>query len=208
MTLIPDPAVQAWLDQEDRYTAEVIRRHGTFIQYVGGDDRRRETSFAYTVGLFGMGHPELLVFGLCLHDTGAVLNELAARIRDGADLAPGDRVTVDHRVRHLRVEAVPNPGAIVFAANRFYQRPDEASVPVLQLTQPPRPAGAVSERGGLPRRAMDPAATGGVHRGLSSLTPRRRASPANREPGGAAPCRSSTAAVPPRRRCAAAPCRE
>ncbi len=138
MTLIPDPAVQAWLDREDRYTAEVIRRHGTFIQYVGGDDRRRETSFAYTVGLFGMGHPELLLFGLCPHDTAAVLNELAARIRDGADLAPGERVSVDHPLRRLRVEAVPNPGSIVFSANRFYQRPDEASVPVLQLSHPDR----------------------------------------------------------------------
>ena len=31
-------------------------------------------------------------------------------------------------------EEVPNPGEIVFEANRFYQRPNEASVPVLQLT--------------------------------------------------------------------------
>ncbi|MCR2792928.1 DUF4262 domain-containing protein [Microbacterium sp. zg.Y625] len=138
MTLNPEPHLQAWLDQEDRYTAQVIRAHGTFIQYVGGDGERHQTSFAYTVGLFGMGHPELLVFGLCPHDTAAVLNELAARNRAGADLTPGERVTVDHRLRRLRVEAVPNPGSIVFAANRFYQRPDEASVPVLQLSHPDR----------------------------------------------------------------------
>ncbi len=32
------------------------------------------------------------------------------------------------------VEQVPNPGDIVYGANRHYRRPDEASVPVLQLT--------------------------------------------------------------------------
>ena len=36
-----------------------------------------------------------------------------------------------HRVL---VEDVPNPGEIAFAANRYYQRPNEASVPLLQLT--------------------------------------------------------------------------
>ncbi len=31
-------------------------------------------------------------------------------------------------------EQVPNPGEVVFEANRFYARPDEFSVPVLQLS--------------------------------------------------------------------------
>lgn len=134
MTLMPDPALQAWLDQEDRHTAETIRRYGTYIQYVGGDSRARETTFAYTVGLFGLGHPELLIFGLCPHDTAMVLNDVSERIRAGDDLTPGDLLSFDHWSRRVLVETVPNPGSIVFAANRFYQRPDEASVPVLQLS--------------------------------------------------------------------------
>jgi hypothetical protein len=32
------------------------------------------------------------------------------------------------------VEALPNPGEVVFSANRFYERPDEFSVPAFQLT--------------------------------------------------------------------------
>jgi hypothetical protein len=40
----------------------------------------------------------------------------------------------DNWSHRVTVEEVPNPGEIVFGANRFYQRPDEASVPVLQLT--------------------------------------------------------------------------
>ena len=134
MTQIPEPALQAWLDQEDRHTAQVIREHGTYIQYVGGDEARSEPSFAYTVGLFGLGHPELLVFGLCPHDAAAVLNELFARVREGADFAPGEHLTVGDPAWRVRMEVVPNPGSIVFAANRFYQRPPEASVPVLQLS--------------------------------------------------------------------------
>jgi hypothetical protein len=34
----------------------------------------------------------------------------------------------------LAVEELPNPGEVLFSANRFYQRPDEFSVPAYQLT--------------------------------------------------------------------------
>lgn len=47
MTMTPDPALQAWLDQEDRRTADIIRTSGTHIQYVGGDVAHHLTSFAY-----------------------------------------------------------------------------------------------------------------------------------------------------------------
>jgi hypothetical protein len=134
MTITPDPRVIAWLDQEDEHTAQTIREHGTFIQYVGGDMRRRQTPFAYTVGLFGIGHPELLVFGLDQRTTGLLLNDVSGRVRAGHNLVPGERLQFDGWSHRVTVEAVPNPGDIVFAANRFYQRPDAYSVGVLQLT--------------------------------------------------------------------------
>ena len=46
----------------------------------------------------------------------------------------GQLLTFEGGGRRIVVEAVPNPGQIVFAANRHYQRPPEASVPVYQLT--------------------------------------------------------------------------
>ena len=52
-----DAAILAWLDQEDRYVTETIRKHGCYLEYGSGDGR--DPSFAYTVGLFGLGHPEL-----------------------------------------------------------------------------------------------------------------------------------------------------
>lgn len=136
----------AWLDQEDARVVTTIRQVGVFIQYVGGAcsepgcacsvdaDEDGGPPFAYTVGLFGLGHPELLILGAGPQTSGAVLNELSERVRAGADLVPGELITVAEWPHRIVAEVVPNPGEIVFAANRFYQRPDEASVPVLQLS--------------------------------------------------------------------------
>ena len=45
----------------------------------GGDEG---PAFAYTVGLFGLGHPELLIFGVYPEDALAVLNDLHRRGMD------------------------------------------------------------------------------------------------------------------------------
>lgn len=137
-----DPATMAWLDQEDAHVAAIIRRHGWFIQYVGGACSRPgcacepgdEPDFAYTVGLFGLGHPELLILGAGQQTSAGVLNELGARVRAGADLVPGQLITFAQWRHRIVPEVVPNPGEIVFSANRHYQRPPEVSVPVLQLS--------------------------------------------------------------------------
>lgn len=138
-----DAATQAWLDQQDATVADIIRRHGWFIQYVGGrlcsapgcDCSDEEgVAFAYTVGLFGLGHPELLILGVDPPTAQGVLNELGERVRAGTALLPGQPITFEQWPHRIVPEEVPNPGAIVFVANRFYQRPAEASVPVLQLS--------------------------------------------------------------------------
>lgn len=135
--------IQAWLDQEDARMASIIRRHGWAVEYIGGefcsvpgcdggDDEG--PPFAYTVGLFGMGHPELLVFGLDPDDTYDLLNYIGEGVRIDEVLIPGQPLEIEGWGHRVIPEEVPNPGEIVFSANRFYQRPSEASVPVLQLT--------------------------------------------------------------------------
>jgi len=134
MTIAHDPAIQAWLDQEDKRTAQTIRTHGTCVEYIIGDMHARQTPFAYTVGLWGMGHPELLVFGLDMRTATLLLNDVSARVRAGGDLVAGALLSFEGWHHRVTVETLPNPAEIVFAANRFYQRPDEFSVDAFQLT--------------------------------------------------------------------------
>lgn len=143
MSIIPTPAQSAWLDQDDARTADTIRRHGVCLQLVGmgtcsvpgcGCTAESKKPFAYTIGLFGIAHPELVVVGLGMPTVSTVLNTAARLVLDGARLSPGEALTLPCWDRRILLEEVPNPGDIAFGANRHYQRPAEASVPLLQLT--------------------------------------------------------------------------
>ena len=128
-----DPQMLAWLDQEDSRLAQTIRAHRVAVQYVMRGEESDEPPFGYTVGLFGVGHPELVVVGVG-HDTAAaMLNTVADLVLDGRDLVPGELLVLDAD-RRFTVETLPNPADVLFGANRFYQRPDEFSVPAYQLT--------------------------------------------------------------------------
>jgi hypothetical protein len=138
-----DASVEAWLDQREAHITGIVRRYGWYIEYVGGDTCSRPgcpcppgdgPPFAYTVGLFGMNHPELLLFGVSPESAVTVLNALGERVRSGESLLPGIEVEIEGWDRRVIPEVVPNPGDIVFSANAFYRRPDEVSVPVLQLS--------------------------------------------------------------------------
>ena len=130
-----DPQTTAWLDQEDAHLAQTIRVHQWAVQYVGAGDEADEPPFGYTVGLFGLGHPELVLVGLGPKTTHDVLDRVAGVVSDGGDLVAGELLEwpewADIR---LVVEVLPNPGEVVLVANRFYERPAEYSVPAYQLT--------------------------------------------------------------------------
>ena len=139
-----DAGTQAWIHQQQAHLKTMIRRHGWFIHYIGGGgcchpgcacgEARDEPPFAYTTGLFGLGHPELLIFGVMLETAAGVLNTLGERLRQGADLLPGQIIGFDEWPHRIIPEVVPNAGDIVLLSNDFYGRPDESSVPVLQLS--------------------------------------------------------------------------
>jgi hypothetical protein len=123
----------------------MIRQHGWFIQYVSGSlcampgcecndsDEDDGPAFAYTIGLFGLNHPELLILGVSPQTASGVLNDLGARVKAGQSLLPGTLITFKHWPHRIVPEEVPNPHEIVLGANSYY-RMTQASVPVLQLS--------------------------------------------------------------------------
>lgn len=136
------PQMQAWLDQEDARVSTNIRKFGWTIEYVGGGCSRPGCDceagsgppFAYTIGLFGLGHPELVIVGVPPTTALKVLNQLGGRIREGEDLVPGQLLTVKDWPHRIVPEELPNPGSILLGSNRHYQRPPEISAPALQLS--------------------------------------------------------------------------
>ena len=129
-----DPQTLAWLDQEDADIAQFIRRHRFTSIFVDGGEAPDEPRFGYTTGLFGLGHPELVVVGLGHDNTHTWLDRVARMVVKGRDLVAGELLTWPGRPDRMVVETLPNPGEILFLANRFYRRPDEFSVPAFQLT--------------------------------------------------------------------------
>jgi len=129
-----DPQIQAWLDQEDEMVAQTIRKYGLFIQFVSGSRSDVPKNFAYTVGLFGLAHPELVVLSTSQGTAHGLLNHLGDRVRAGENFISGQLLTFDDWPHRITVEELPNPGEILLAANRHYQRPAEVSVPAYQLT--------------------------------------------------------------------------
>ena len=114
---------QAWIDQHDANIAAMIRRYGWYIAYVGGGEcscpgcdggEVEEAPFAYTVGLFGLAHPELLIFGVGSETASGVLNSLGdrsvhAQMLEGASIQelearwqPGLDAFASVRQRYLR----------------------------------------------------------------------------------------------------------
>jgi hypothetical protein len=122
---------QQRLAQNDARTRNIVREHGWMIQAVFG--KGTDPPFAYTVGLFGLDHPELVIFGIDEASAAGVLNHLGERVRQGDCIAPGELLTFDHWPHRLHVFPLPNPSEVLFAANRFYHRPPDDPVPALQL---------------------------------------------------------------------------
>ncbi len=128
-----DPQTIAWLDQEDTRLAQLIRAHRYAVQYVGQGEEDEEPAFAYTIGLFGLGHPELVVVGLEPEEAHGLLGRVADLVTDGRDLVAGE-VLAWADGGPVVVEELSNAGEVVLGANRFYQRPPEVSVSAYQLT--------------------------------------------------------------------------
>jgi hypothetical protein len=80
-----------------------IAKHGWMIQFV--EEEPGLPAFAYTIGLTGKGLPEFFVEGLSAHESGWLLDALAAQATRQR-LVPGDSVTVNQGQRCLLSQMV------------------------------------------------------------------------------------------------------
>lgn len=138
-----DAKTRAWIDQDNAWLADLVRRHRWAIRYIGGEScsvvgcdcpPSEGPPFAYTIGPYGLSHPELLIFGVDTVTAAGVINDLGRRVVEGETILPGQLYTFAEWPHRVVPEAVPNPGEILFDANGYYRRPPGRSVHALQLS--------------------------------------------------------------------------
>jgi len=122
-----DGDLDSWLAHEDARADAVTARHGWMVQAVFASGPRRP-DLAYTVGLWSLDHPELVVFGLPVDTAHPMLNDLGERVRAGARLDAGDVLSFADWPHRVQLLAVPHPERVLFQATRTYGGP----VPALQ----------------------------------------------------------------------------
>lgn len=98
---------------------DTIRRHGWALQAVLGDEDG--PPFAYTVGLTGFGHAELILFATAQATAATVLNDLGELVRGGRELRAGERVALRSGDVHLL--DFPEAEHWLFAADALYRVP-------------------------------------------------------------------------------------
>lgn len=115
----------------------LVRQHGVAIQFVGAGEAK--SSFGYTVGLFLVSHPELILFGLPSDLTKRLLNDLAFSVlRGGMGYAEGDRVHQLLQGYAVRLGPVSDPDqhlGVAFATARLRGLP-ATDVRALQVHLP------------------------------------------------------------------------
>ena len=108
--------LRGMLDRIDRFGFTVVGVQGGPSE----DGRRWEPPFAYTVGLTPLGKPELLIHGQELGFSYDLLQQVAARVRDGRPLGAGDEV--EHGLPGglaIRAVDLTDPRDLVYA-NELY----------------------------------------------------------------------------------------
>lgn len=114
-------------DEHEAWQRATIHRYGWALQAVLADDE--SPPFVYTVGLTGLGHPELILFATSQPTAAAVLNGLGELVRAGRRLVAGEQVTLPQGRVHLL--ELPRSDGWLFGANDLYRRAGEPPVPAL-----------------------------------------------------------------------------
>lgn len=115
------------VDQYETWRRETIRRHGWAVQAVLGSED--SPPFAYTVGLSGFAHAELILFATSQATAATLLNELGELVRGGRPLVAGERVELS--CGEVRLLEFCESEQWLLAANDLYRMPDRPPIPAL-----------------------------------------------------------------------------
>jgi Domain of unknown function (DUF4262) len=119
-----------WERAQSARIMAAVRRGGWRLTFVEADDER--PPFAYTIGLWSHGHPELVVFGLNPVASEPLLNAVAEQVVAGLRLSDGDVVQIAGWP--LSVFELPNAEQVALWAADFYG----GVVSAVQLVYPDR----------------------------------------------------------------------
>jgi hypothetical protein len=123
---------QQWLDQMDARIREAIRKYGWYCMAVEGEEEHGQPGFAYTIGLTGFGHPELLAYGLHPSYAHKLFGALVRKVRSGTTLTEETELTLPIWTVHLHQQAVrfmpvPSPRwSLLWAADAYKPAPIQA----------------------------------------------------------------------------------
>lgn len=106
--------MQLFLDKIDRDTAI----HGMSVIAIPREND--EPPFAYTVGLWSHGHPELLIVGLAMRQAHEILTSAKAAIDNGLIIEDGTESHEVVRDYPVRFKEVPYPRRPLNVARRFH----------------------------------------------------------------------------------------
>ena len=123
------------MDRAFALARQNITAHGVHINWVGAGGG--EPSFAYTVGLAGRDHPELIVFGAGPNDSQWILNNFAFRVRDGVQRFDVPQVIEDFNDGYAaQLIEVPDSSKHLTLANRMYRKGGAPPIRALQVVFP------------------------------------------------------------------------
>jgi uncharacterized protein DUF4262 len=131
-----DPAaVRRYARQYSAWLRHRILEHGWAVLSILSEGRRRHPGFSYTIGLWSIGHPELVVFGLAPDRAQTLLNEVSERVRTGLTLVGRETVSAVsmHPSHYLRVFPLPDAESVLLRARDQFRGDHAEPVSALQL---------------------------------------------------------------------------
>ena len=116
----------------------IVQRYGWAVQ--GVETEAGGSPFTYTIGLTGLGHPELVIVGVDHRVAGMAINELGERVRHGERFEPGrlGATVLGHSVELVEVDDIHVDEGLIGACFDYYEHygTSDTEIDVVQVYVP------------------------------------------------------------------------